>query len=138
MRVLLSHCPVRGPFHFPYLGAEFKTGVSQLALIPDVQIHPLQVVAVGDLENLEPYLVDQEFTMTDCLRAKIYEDPKHHWAFWDFIAQRYLPSRGIATRGNARLNAIFDWLVESVIWRTYRGDYRDPSFSIERSEHAWV
>ena len=138
--VAIVHEPVLcSGFATHALAAEFNAGVSQLELISDIQIHPLQVMAIGDLENLEPYLIDQEFTITDCLRAKIYEDPKHHWAFWDFIRQRYLPSRGIAPRGNVRLNAVFDWLVESVMWRTYRGDYREPSFgNIERSERACV
>jgi hypothetical protein len=138
--VVVVHEPVLcSGFASQALAAEFSTGVSQLQLISSVQVQPLQVVAIQDLENLEPYLVDQEFTIADCFRAKIYEDPKHHWAFWDFVRLRYLPSRGIAPRGNARLNAVFDWLVESVIWRTYRGDYRDPSFgTIERSEHACV
>jgi hypothetical protein len=75
--------------------------------------------------------------MADCFRAKIYEDPKHHWTFWDFMRLRYLPSRGIALRENARLDTLFDWLMMAAMWRIYRGDYRDPSFgNIEPSERA--
>ena len=52
---------------------------------------------------------------------------------------RYLPSRGIAPRPNARLDATLQWLAESAGWRVYRGDYRDPVLGgIERSERAYV
>lgn len=121
------------------LATEFAEGLSRLKLVAGIQIHPLQVVAIEDLERIEPYLTDREFTLADCFRAKIYEDPKHQWTLWDFLRLRYLPSRGIAPRGNARLDAIFDWLMMAAMWRVYRGEYRDPSFGkIAPSERACV
>jgi hypothetical protein len=77
--------------------------------------------------------------MEECFRAKIYEDQNHRWSFWDFITLRYLPSRGIAFRSNKWLDANLQWLVESALWRVYRGDYRDPSFgTIEPNARACV
>jgi len=125
--VVVVHDPVlRSGFAAHALADEFMRGMSELQLSAGVEVLPLQVLAVEDLERLEPYLADREFTMTDCLRAKIYEDPNHRWAFWDFMRMRYLPSRGIAPRTNTRLDAVLEWLTESACWRVYRGDYRDP------------
>ena len=71
------------------LADELRAGASQLQLSSGVRILPLQVLSVQDLERLEPYLADREFTMEECFRAKINEDPDHQWAFWDFVRLRY-------------------------------------------------
>jgi hypothetical protein len=138
--VAIVHDPVlRSGFAAHALANEFREDLSELKLRADVQVRPLQVLAVEDLERLEPYIADREFTVIDCLRAKAYEDPNHRWAFWDFVMMHYLPSRGIAQRTNIRLDAVLEWLIESALWRIYRGDYRDSSLGkISPSDRACI
>jgi len=130
---------LRSGFAAHAVADEFNVGLRNLALKTDVRVHPVQVIEVEDIERLESYLLSRDFRLKDCLRARIYEDPRHRWGFWDFMKLRYLPSRGISPRSNTRLDATFEWLVEATLWRLYRGDYLDFSLgTIESTGRAYI
>jgi hypothetical protein len=92
------------------------------------------------VDRNEPYLRDHDFTLAECLRAKVHDDPDHRMGFWQFVTTTYLPALGIAPKSNARLAGIFGWLAEAVSWRVYRGDYFDPALGSRRqpSERAII
>jgi hypothetical protein len=119
---------------------EFMVGLSNLPTRAGLRIHPVQIVEVEELERIEPYLRNRDFTLAECLRAKVVEDPGHRMALWQFVTTRFLPARGIGVKLNARLAATFEWLWQATSWRTYRGDYCDPALEARRhrSGRAYV
>lgn len=106
---------------------DFASGLSDLTLRKDLHVHPVQLVEIEDLERLESHLRDKDFTLLECLRAKVLEDPGHSMGLWQFVATRYLPARGLTPKPNTRIAAVFDWLKQAALWRIYRGDYCDPA-----------
>lgn len=120
--------------------AEFMSGLSKLILRANIKVHPLQLIEIEELEQLEPFLADQDFTLSECLRAKEQEDPNHLMGLWHFVSTRFLQNRHIAMKANERLLGVFGWLSESAEWRVYRGDYFDPALGSrgQPSERALV
>jgi hypothetical protein len=107
--------------------AEFISGLSRLTLRANIKVHPLQLIEIEELERLEPFLVNQDFTLSECLRAKEQEDPNNLMGLWHFVSTRFFQNRHIAMKPNERLLGVFGWLSESAGWRVYRGDYFDPA-----------
>jgi hypothetical protein len=71
---------------------EFAAGLPGLAVRADLKIHRLQLIEIEELERLEPYLRDHDFTLAECLRAKVHDDPDHRMGFWQFVTTSYLPA----------------------------------------------
>jgi hypothetical protein len=118
---------------------EFKNGLSKLKIRKDVQIRNVQLIEIEDLERLEPYLQNHDFTLTDCLRAKVQADPAHRMGLWDFVRTHYVRNRGLESKTTTRLAGVFSWLTASALWRVYRGDYFDPNLGTrERTGRAYI
>jgi hypothetical protein len=111
------------------LAGELVAGLSGLALRSGLEVYPLQLLAIDELERLEPYIRDKDFPLVECLRSKVSEDPHHRMGLWQFMTTRFLPARGIEPKPNAKLLGRFDWLRDAQSWRVYRGDYYDHSLA---------
>jgi hypothetical protein len=109
------------------LAGELVAGLCGLALRSGLEVYPLQLLTIDELERLEPYFRDKEFPLAECLRSKVSEDPHHRMGLWQFMTTRFLPARGIEPKPNAKLLGRFDWLIDAQSWRVYRGDYYDHS-----------
>jgi len=126
--IVVVHEPVlRFGFGARALADEFFAGVTKLA-VRELTVYRLQVIDIETVERLEPHIRHGDFTMVECLRAAAREGAQE-MGFWQFITTRFMPSRGIKPRSNAKLFGRFKWLWDAALWRVYRGDYYDHSLA---------
>jgi len=117
------------------LAIEFTTGLMQLNIRPSLealQMYPLQLLTVEELERLQPYIEEQDFDLFDCVHSKGKEDPDYRLGLWEFITTRFLPANGIKPRTNKKILGRAEWLAKAQSWRVYRGDYYDHSLATRR------
>jgi hypothetical protein len=117
------------------LAIEFTTGLMQLNIRPpleSLQMYPLQLLTVEELERLQPYIQEQDFDLFDCVHSKAKEDPDYRLGLWEFITTRFLPANGIKPRAIEKMLGRAEWLAKAQSWRVYRGDYYDHSLATRR------
>ncbi len=125
------------------LATEFTTGLTQLVTkirppVAPFYISPFQVLAVEELERLQPYIQEGDFDLFDCVRSKAMEDPDYQLGLWEFITTRFLPGKGIKPRANEKMIGRFEWLTKAQSWRVYRGDYYDHSLAERRKATGYA
>lgn len=117
------------------LAIEFTKGLKRLKIRPPheaLEIYPLQLLTVDELERLQPYIQEGDFDLFDCVGSKAKEDHDYQLGLWEFITTRFLQARAIKPRANQRMIGRFKWLAKAQTWRVYRGDYYDHSLAERR------
>jgi hypothetical protein len=114
------------------LATEFTAGLRRLKIRPPLEaleVYPLQLLIVEELERLQPYIQERDFDLFDCVSSKAKEDPNYQLGLWEFVTTTFLPANGIKPRANEKMIGRFIWLTEAQSWRVYRGDYYDQSLA---------
>lgn len=91
----------------------------------DTVICPVVFMQVEDLEVVVEHIRHGDFSLVQCLQAKLGYDRDHLYSFGDFYWGQFVPERALTFRRNAVVRETFDRIAGAALDRFRRGAYRD-------------